>query len=959
MSLRARRKQRIVEQELKRLLYNGTIPGADEVSNNLRLLLESLEDTFYTYEPVDRRSRFDHKTYNDQLSSAKLDIDTIYEELYSIVQKMLSKTVYSSVYTAQYTNYISKLKAKIEALTFISQNLDEHFTAVYDNFVDFSKTDLDLSTEQVVSLNENCLHLPYTTGGKQQYYPKSLIDNTHLIELSFDRFFSKNQVSSLGLAQLFQNTSSSWAYEVTTKDKGSVSANIVIPVGGENLPSVNLSEILVSTQMPGDYSIAFDYSLDKENWRAFPNYEDPLYRRDSSSSYAIEFPETKIKYFRIKIEKPEHDRQLEENQKVFYQYIFSLSGISFYTSGRISKAEYYSKALDIDDYATNIELSADEFLPPGTSTRYFVGLGTNNKKEIDYLPVKTGVPTSLGNVIKNTKSVRSSTEYSTYNNNTFYSLGVLSPAPKYRSIELNRGYQGWLKETNTTARRKKVTNNLIGFSNKDTQPLYVETTEIPSIEYNSSKNTLYLFTSENVYAPKGAELVPSSETAPPGYSVKEVRQLHTKKNRSYPDTAPWNQLSYGPHSPPSGKSVTSWIPPKLYVAAINPHIVLTGDDKPIIRRIDPTNTTASSLSILQTFVEGQDYIIDTVEANGELIPTGTLTIPQNSDIAKLSQSGTVYLHITYSLRESITSKVSEVSGNRVTLDDVIKDPSDLFSITYRYTPTPPKGAIQDTIRVRRHLVGDELYEEGIDYEVNVEKGEITRLNGGEIPEDGAVWVDFYINNVSKNVDRYFTWVYQPNTNGSDIKLNTTLSPDTNYGEKIYAIIPEGTVDLTTASRWVNLPFGWIQFMIVSKRPGNYENCLLYQVQQLKNSRNSYIFQHKGQVFSAMTAIRDSMSQVAYNSLRKNVLYSDRTKFAVVDNEIILNFEPGSSDDVTYIKGDSGDTPATADEVFEIKWSSITSDFKYDQLFVKCILQGSKNISYGVTPKVFQYRIKVK
>ena len=156
-------------------------------------------------------------------------------------------------------------------------------------------------------------------------------------------------------------------------------------------------------------------------------------------------------------------------------------------------------------------------------------------------------------------------------------------------------------------------------------------------------------------------------------------------------------------------------------------------------------------------------------------------------------------------------------------------------------------------------------------------------------------------------------------------------------------------------------------MVKSLPPDKFSNAAILKVLKLRSIRGEYLFLRKdngGRFFSKITAFRTLMRQVTYSFFKNGVLKSDHGVFAVRDSNsfVYTNFPPGASEEL-YMKqvNSSGVILDKTEEEFtftarrRLGESNIDTE---DTIILQALLSRADSSNGGITPKLFDYNIRV-
>jgi hypothetical protein len=383
----------------------------------------------------------------------------------------------------------------------------------------------------------------------------------------------------------------------------------------------------------------------------------------------------------------------------------------------------------------------------------------------------------------------------------------------------------------------------------------------------------------------------------------------------------------------------------------------------------------------QPFRFGTDYTFETIDNGGTPKPTGRLIIPEDSSLRDANGVINYLVTFTYTPDLDITHKVARINGNNITLDHSNLTSQDSIEITYRFVPVSPSQIIKASIRVANlpsSSSGIIFYVEGRDYVINANTGNIQKVAGGQISDNG-IYVQFSYRNSTSTLQTFTTWCDIAPSEGTQIKFDLNPSTkknklivDTDVGEAFYINTPQGLINLTSATSTPVLPSGWVQLIVRSKSPTDnveYGTNLIDQVIQLKDINKKKIFKQYNNYFNQITAFREPLVERTLNHLKVNTLLSDHSVFAIDtitdpnNSYIVINFSPNNTTEI-YNKvptddSDESNPPSTSPEDFLLTWvSKIDSSEAPSNIIVRVELNRNQDTDGAQTPKLFGYKLRV-
>lgn len=977
--------QKLLTRELMRYLIQGRLPNIEELSKRLSVLLGRGGNTIYQYAPQNYKSVFNNSLFNRQLKQIKFDIDLFHDELISLFGETIKRFNFADLYHKVNSYELARLESALNNILFTIEDADFFFLGSFDNFTDYSKTNIPASTPAVIDLSEKCLALPY--GGRNT----KKIKTSHLYNeqswpvkiLSPDpsRVISSKTIPTTSFGNIFSDLTQAWIYEIITSEQTEVKIQFTFPLAGDikEEAEVFVNRIELIPHSPNKQAAIVRFSTDNINFNTPTGYEDGLILKDQGTTYGMDFETNLVQFIQVELTKSGPDEEIQVGSTKQFRYLFGLKNISAYTIGRLSEARYESKPFDFSsskEKISKVSLRATTSVPAGTHAKFSVALTNENDELVSsFQPIKPlgqkGSAIGAAEVINfaTTKGYYNrfaldpnSPLYSIYENfkgNNLYKINSnITPAPIFGTSRLTRGFQVWYRDSSVAIKTTEVSDVYVKFPQSDIEAIYAVTTETPSpiVDTSGPTPTITLITAKRVYydRDRGHSQIPNDITTSksnptPNYAIYEVLHIPSIKTRTIQVTADSQTVTLG-----------------------NPRVnnfKLSGTEAPRV-------TLASNGNI---YTEGRDYQFEVETRLGASKPTGRLVIPSGSNI---QISATTVLNFSYTIDQDVTYKVSDIRGNQIVLDKATMTSGDTFLVTYRFIPVSPDDIIKASVRVKdgistaRNL---KYYVEGQDYIIDTSTGSILRLPNGTIASNGAVYIDFQYKNSDTGIETFLTWCRITDEAGARIRLEVspttnknTLTADDKMGEKLLVNTSQGLIDITKALTTPVLGPGWVQFIVRSKNPDTnrfYGTNLIDQVIQLRDVNRERIFKEGGRYFKDILAIREPMVERTLNHLKVNTLISDHTVFSIVPDTtttdqhiLIVNFQPNTTSEL-YTKVPQDDnstiqTPQDYYEVYRLEWDSKISNTPGTKIIVRCDLsRDPQGVDGSISPKVFDYNLR--
>jgi len=985
MSIALRQYREIYNKYLLEYLKEGKVPSFEEVVARAGSDLPKIDQPaapLYFYKPQPANSVFDIDMYNKSMSHILTDLKILFAELTEIELNNIQRILHSDLFHSVHSYELNRLNRQLDSLLFALQGADDNFVSAYENFGDVSKLDSTLSTNGVIDLDERCLSLPI--GGKGTFK----IDLSHLYSSSNPNITldgkNLNLVGSIpgtNFGDIFRDSNKAWGIIVESSTDQPVSIKFTFALSVEEF----INKITLLHHGSKSQTAYISTSVDNVNIKDIVEYSSGITLNDQSKIVSLDFSDTLVEYIQVTLTKQNADITITNEGSQTFRYIFGLKNISLFSTGRVSSATYVSQSFDFtNDVGTlsKISISASESIPDGTSIDWSIGLINSDDTQVgSYLPITPeSRSTSSGpskiiqlqDTIKSSSYIVSSTYTNVFNYNSilFYCITTLTDEPIFGTAQLFRGQRAWFRDTQGSFDTLSVKDNFIPFSKGNTQKLYNTVQEVVTIRsvQSVSDQRVALVSNAPLYTDSGPyTLIPSAGIN----TIKDTAPIYAIYNVN---------LSAGNTS--AQKTNVSFSSGSVDLG--QPNILYKAKGDILVQEIVTTGFGQVSVgTIVKEFVDGTDYI---VELNADSTPTGRILAIAGSTLLSSPQySPNSQYVITYTIDADVTRFVSNIINNQIfftisaTNSNVLTDVTAI--IKYRYVPT---DIIKSSVKVKAGFGSsgeDRIFKQGADYIFDSSNSTIQKLSTGSIANDQDVFVDYQYNDTTANLEQFFLWAYVSDPNGINILVKTlgsgtlnnqnTLQPDTALGEQLYASVPSiGLVKLTSAVEWPIMK-GWVQFIVKSRSPESVQNtssqALIDQVIRLQDNQNNYIFVSGGRYFNELTGIREPLKQVSLPFLKTNVLKNDRSNFAIreilvgntLQYQVITNFAPGSTNDLyTYaVDSNTGNITKNSEE-WKLLWSSADSQDAFKKVVVKASLNRLSSINGNITPKVFNYYLKV-
>lgn len=985
MSIYNKQIQSLVSSELLKYLLLGISPDVNEISKRLEKALNNNSKITYKYYPQNYKEVFNTKLYNKAMSKIKFDIDLFNEELIDLFSKAAERLNFSDLYYKINSYELNRLEKELMLLLFVNKNTDFYFDGFFDSFSDVTKIDKVFSTNDIVDLSEECILLPYGGNNTKRINVGNLVDDvTTSITLSVpsSEIVSNTQIPNTKFGNIFTDVLAIWGHQIELRENVPLSITFTFPLNRNNNIS---SEFFVSRFEITPHGTKKQFcnittSNDDVNYISLGGVGE-IVLENQSKVKAIDFETTLVEYVRVTLTKKEADEEILVNDQRVYRYTFGLKRFAAFQTGRIQSATYVSKPISFKntEFIGKVAIEVKEESPRGTNINYSIASIADDGTESSFIPVTAiggQISPGASPVVTFTNSVSKQERFTTalegeaapqvygtsFQGKQFYRIGPeLEKKPIFNSSKLYRGFKSWYRDISGTFENINISDNYVSFESTDSESLYITLSEVPVINVqpvgqDGIRRTRLTLSKPPYYdSAKGHLLKPNPGTnvgidSRPNYAIYKIIQNVTTSRQTRTFTL--------------NTSFTQNLP-------ISNFILYSSDSSqlPVIR-----------LGNGQIYEEGRDFVFDTQDVGGIAKPTGRISIPTGSAFISNGAVQPLLLQFIFTIDPDITHKVASITNTNVILDNSTITQYDSIQVLYRHL-LPVNSIIPASIRISdlpSTAANRTFYVEGRDYVIDATTGAIQRIPTGRINTTSSIYSQYTYRASSSSLQTFTIWAFVP-SEGSQIKFDlddvtkaNKLIADATAGEAFYLNTALGLVNLTKTVVTPILPKGWVQFIVRSKNPNQFSafrSNLIDQVIQIKDINKKKIFRSYNLYFNELTAFRESMAEKTLNHLKVNTLLSDRTVFAIDSitdfnkSYIVVNFQPNQTPElynrIPTADSDETNPPEIGEEEFLFTYfEEVDSSTAPKKIRVKIELNRNKDVDGGVTPKVFEYQVRV-
>ena len=249
MGLPKRQFDSLTAKRVLKALQDGRMPSLGEISLGLREIVidERRGLPLMKIRPQARKTQWDIASFNQVLEDFDFDMTVLYDELVGIGADLLRRhNLQDASYRAQ-SRQLDSLLGSLNSLLFTLQNADDRFFGVFDNFQDLGKTDLDLTTKNMVDLEEAVLLLPSGVSSAKKLKMTHLYDRTVWGVKPFVadgvRVLRNQPGAGAQFGNAFQDLVNVWRQDVTTDTQSPVTIEFTIPISAVDKQKVSVTRI--------------------------------------------------------------------------------------------------------------------------------------------------------------------------------------------------------------------------------------------------------------------------------------------------------------------------------------------------------------------------------------------------------------------------------------------------------------------------------------------------------------------------------------------------------------------------------------------------------------------------------------------------------------------------------------------------------------------------------------------
>jgi len=430
-------RQKLILEELRQ----GQFPSLSAIEEKLARIVETrrLGLPRFTYRPMNKGKASDTDAYNAMFAEAEDDLITSFEEVRRLNNRIMALSNYYESNRIRIDRELKRIELKTETLLHRSRS---HLNrdVLSDNINDFSKVEFKGDTVRNLPRTTAFVDLRHSEVHLDKVAQQTTKHDLSSARVSFKTLTDGARVVHLSPIRgcLVDNLNEAWRSIILSPEASGAIGELTISLDAP-LYATNIS---IDAQCGRPMLVTLYLSTDGDN---FVEYET----RRVVSSYQWVFDRTAFQHIRFRMEKREED-SMDASE---YGYIFGAKSIEVREEQYLSEGYFVSKPYPIHHHEAidYIHLEADDYIPPGTNIRYYVGMDYGDNV-IEWHEIEKNRPVEMKMVQAYRMEIDSYVDgygdqlYTKFGHN-YYRIAKLPFKPLTKSIQLLMGRHMWLKET--------------------------------------------------------------------------------------------------------------------------------------------------------------------------------------------------------------------------------------------------------------------------------------------------------------------------------------------------------------------------------------------------------------------------------------------------------------------------------------------------------------------------------
>lgn len=441
MSIKETQRSLIQQKVVQEQLRKGEYPSISFID-------KTIEEQFggkitgtprFTHRLISKGATSDAAGYNAMLAEIEDDLGVGFEEVRSLNNQIMAL---SSYYDSTRVRVEQDLRAVELKAAILATRTQSHINrdAVGDNINDFSRVEFTANLRRNIPRTDALIDLRHSEVGLDKVKNATTKHDLSAAIVTVRTLTKSAKITHLSPAtnSLQDNVEDAWRSVVTSSEE----LGAVLQMDVELTAAAKMTSVAIDSQSGKPATITLYLSGDGETFTEFET-------RRVLSKYQWVFDRRDVLAIRFRLEKNEED-QLNGTDR---EYMFGAKTIEAKDDLYTKQAYFVSKpyAINSHDAIDYIHLSADDYQPPGTHIRYYVGLDYDTNL-IEWQEIQSDRPIEMKMV--QTRNLEIDPYADGYNvlkyqnfGQSFYGIQQLPQKPLAGTTQLLMGRNMWTKET--------------------------------------------------------------------------------------------------------------------------------------------------------------------------------------------------------------------------------------------------------------------------------------------------------------------------------------------------------------------------------------------------------------------------------------------------------------------------------------------------------------------------------
>lgn len=526
MSILEKQTKNILNDYIIKNIINNSPPSINNIYSKLTEIYRdpSLGKPFFKAILQKKYTESNPEELNEMIDNLLKDFDILFNEIIVEKSRMLSHMSEDIIKLNDIEKELISLENELSNIILVSNNSNLYNRSKNIDLTSLKDTDTELSTENMLDITTNTIHLPESNASKEK------LDLSHLNDLDLpmspESIVILNNVKDLSsmyniqgskFGNLFSDRYNQWKFLITT-----ASPTELITQFGFNLNANNRLETISSIYIVPVVTVPVQIQI---KYMASDNkyYNIPV----SNNLKVLEHPELytftpiQAKRIRIIMSKKHYDSTTRtEGNDIRYQYEFGFLNISIFNNSYINEGTWFSSPLNIldilekDNNINKVSIISEDNVPVNTKLNYYVKLDNSikwqNISPLNYENPKYPKLIDFNNLSTNEQIIDNTSEgyglnfyenqegkierkfgYNTINGISLYNIKTIKDDIVLNSVTLWRGIGCWRiitpdkKEMKTEFKSSIPTEGSRYYIDFDSSGLDIVPNSVRSVRFNN------------------------------------------------------------------------------------------------------------------------------------------------------------------------------------------------------------------------------------------------------------------------------------------------------------------------------------------------------------------------------------------------------------------------------------------------------------------------------------------